>query len=118
VIRYGHYRREELYAAARRSLCCLYLSDDDRGPLALAEILLAGCPAVGIPRGAPFVRPQQTGVLLAGFDTESCFEAVRRCHRLDRREVAALAAEQFDTDRIVETILRALNSVASNDRAP
>jgi len=119
VIRYGQYRREDLHAAARRSRCCLYLSQDDRGPLALAEILLAGCPAVGIPRGAPFVRPHETGVLLAGFfDTESCFEAVRRCHRLDRREVAAVAAEQFDTDRIVETVLRALDAVASNDSAP
>ena len=46
-----------------RSRCCLYLSDDDRGPLALAEILLAGCPAVGdsergaVHRARPHGRP-------------------------------------------------------------
>ncbi len=40
---YGHYRREELYDAARRSRACAYLADDDHGPLALAEIMCARC---------------------------------------------------------------------------
>ena len=69
---------------ARRSRCCLYFSDDDRGPLALAEILLAGCPAVGVPRGAPFVEPGRTGVLLERLDSQSCLEAVAGCRQLDR----------------------------------
>lgn len=112
VIRYGHYRREELFDAARRSRVCLYLSDDDRGPLALAEILLAGCPAVGIARGAPFIRPGHTGVLVDRLTPRSCTEAIDTCLQLDRHEVATTAAEQFDTGRIVDTVLAALGEVA------
>ena len=48
--------RKELYAAARQSRACAYLADDDHGPLALQEILLAGCPTVGVRTGAPFVE--------------------------------------------------------------
>ena len=70
---YGRYRREQLFALARRSRCCIYLSDDDRGPLALAEILLAGCPAVGISRGAPFVEPGRSGVLLDRLTAKSAW---------------------------------------------
>lgn len=32
-IHYGHYRREQLFEAARRSRACAYLADDDHGPL-------------------------------------------------------------------------------------
>lgn len=63
-IHYGQYQREELYDAARRSRACAYLADDDHGPLALQEILLAGCPVVGVPTGAPFVIPGKTGALV------------------------------------------------------
>jgi hypothetical protein len=110
---YGRFRREELYEAARRSRCCLYLSEDDRGPLALAEILLAGCPAIGVPTGAPFVRPGQTGVLLDRFVPKACLDAVAKCHRINRHTVAALAASQFDTGRIIDMVLEALRQVAS-----
>src|SRR5262249_42715478 len=51
-IHYGSYQREELFEAARRSRTCAYLADDDHGPLALEEILLAGCPTVGVRTGA------------------------------------------------------------------
>ncbi|MCA9175168.1 MAG: glycosyltransferase family 2 protein, partial [Planctomycetales bacterium] len=47
-IHYGQYQREQLFEAARRSRACAYLADDDHGPLALQEILLAGCPTVGV----------------------------------------------------------------------
>ena len=47
-IHYGQYHREQLFEAARRSRACAYLADDDHGPLALQEILLAGCPTVGV----------------------------------------------------------------------
>ncbi len=104
-IRYGRYRREQLWALARRSRCCLYLSDDDRGPLALAEILLCGCPAVGIARGAPFIEPGHSGVSLASFDPQLCLEAVARCRQFDRRLVSAWAAGQFDPRRIAGVIL-------------
>ncbi|MGA2035103.1 MAG: hypothetical protein ABSG68_22880, partial [Thermoguttaceae bacterium] len=65
----------------------------------------------GIPRGAPFVEPGRTGILLDCFATEWLGEAVRACQRLDRRAVAAVAARQFDTQRIVDTILAALADV-------
>jgi len=107
---YGQFEREELFDAARRSRCCIYLSDDDRGPLALAEILLSGCPTIGVPTGAPFIQPDRTGILLDRFRPKLCLEAVARCHQLDRHAVAALAARQFDTQRIVETVLGAIST--------
>ena len=112
LLRYGRFAREELFDAARRSRCCVYLSDDDRGPLALAEILLSGCPAVGVPTGAPFIRPGRTGVLLDRFYLEECLEAIAKCHRLARRAVSALAEEEFDTERIVTILLDALRRVS------
>jgi glycosyltransferase involved in cell wall biosynthesis len=63
-IHYGQYRREQLFEAARRSRACAYLADDDHGPLALQEILLAGCPAVGVRTGASFVQHGLTGYLV------------------------------------------------------
>jgi hypothetical protein len=110
TIPYGAYGRAELCALARRCRACAYLSDDDRGPLALAEILLCGCPAIGIPRGAPFIRHGHTGIVLSGFRLAACLEGIRRCHQLDRYLVAAKAAGQFDTARIVSTVLAALRT--------
>ena len=114
---YGQFTRPELFEAARRSRCCLYLSHDDRGPLALAEILLAGCPAIGIPTGAPFIQPGRTGILLERFRPEACLDAVAKCHQLDRHTVAAEANRQFDTTRIVDTVIEALDGVRG-DPAP
>jgi hypothetical protein len=118
VIHYGHFRREELWETARRARCCLYLADDDRGPLALAEILLCGCPTIGVPTGAPFVEPGRTGVLLESLSVAGCREAIQQCHALSRDEVAALADTQFDTSRIVDTILHALEAAQSTLHAP
>ncbi|MGA2619830.1 MAG: hypothetical protein ABSF26_19630 [Thermoguttaceae bacterium] len=111
-VRYGRYRRERLMELARTARCCLYGSEDDRGPLALAEILLAGCPAVGIPTGAPFIEPGHTGVSVDRFDPHACQQAVALCHQFDREEVARRAAALFDTGRIVATIVRALEQAA------
>ena len=71
-IRYGRYRREELAATARRSRVCAYLSDDDRGPLALAEILLAGCAAVGMPRGRRLSSPAAPASWSIGWKRRRC----------------------------------------------
>jgi hypothetical protein len=53
-----------LFEAARRSRACAYLADDDHGPLALQEILLDGCPTVGVRTGASFVRDGVTGFVV------------------------------------------------------
>ena len=42
----------------------IVLADDDHGPLALQEILLAGCPTVGVRTGASFVRHGVTGFVV------------------------------------------------------
>ena len=115
LVHYGRYRRTELFEAARCCRACVYLSGDDRGPLALAEILLSGCPVVGVPTGAPFVRHGRSGILLERFDAGACIDAVEDCLELDRYRVAALAAEQFDTDRIVATVLGALREASFED---
>jgi len=111
VFRYGQFTRDELVEAARVSRACVYLSDDDRGPLALAEILASGCPTVGIERGAPFVESGQTGHRIAQLGTDACIEAVARCHRLDRDAVAEHARTMFDPRRIVRIIVEALDLV-------
>ena len=113
IVRYGHYRRRRLGQLARRSRCCVYLADDDRGPLALAEILLSGCPTVGLPTGAPFVRQGRTGILLERFSVPGCVEAIEDCLEFHREAVAAVAAEQFDTGRIAGVVLDALEEAAS-----
>ncbi len=110
---YGQFTRQDLFDAARRSRCCLYLSSDDRGPLALAEILLAGCPAIGVPTGAPFIQPGRTGVLLDRFRPQACLDAAARCRQLDRQQVATAAEWQFDTARIVDTVIGALNKACA-----
>ena len=109
-VRYGRYRREELWETARRSRCCCYLADDDRGPLALAEILLCGCPTVGVPTGAPFVEPGRNGVLLEDRGAEAWVHAAAECFGFDRREVAAMAGVRFDAGRIVEVVVGALDT--------
>jgi len=110
VLIYGQFNRQGLFDAARRSRCCVYLSTDDRGPLALAEILLAGCPAIGVPTGAPFIDHGQTGILLDRFRPRECVVAVACCHQFDRQHVAAAADRQFDSARIVQTIVTAIDT--------
>lgn len=123
-IHYGRYTREQLFEVARRSRACAYLADDDHGPLALQEILLAGCPAVGVRTGAAFVRPGVDGCLVprlppgwacvAGDDDAAALaaylEAVRQAQVMDRRAVRAAAVERFDPQRIVDGVLAALQA--------
>jgi len=109
VIRYGGYRREELWEVARRSRCCCYLADDDRGPLSQAEILLCGCPVVGVPTGAPFARPGVSGMLVRSLRAEEWCEAVEVCRALGRHQVSAWARRQFDSVRIADSVLAALD---------
>jgi glycosyltransferase involved in cell wall biosynthesis len=120
-IHYGRYRRQQLYEAARRSRACAYLADDDHGPLALQEILLAGCPAVGVRTGASFVRHGETGLLVdrlppgrqcVGSDSdkialENYLEAVSQAQEMDRGTIRAAAVEEFSNDRIVNAVLSA-----------
>src|SRR5262249_14306780 len=100
TLSYGKFRREELYEAASRAKAAAYLSDIDRGPVAIAEILLAGCPVVGLPRGAPFIEEGVNGVYVKEFPPTSdqslpsfrrwC-QAIERCHSIDRGFVSAAA---------------------------
>jgi hypothetical protein len=97
------------------------LADDDHGPLALQEIPLAGCPAVGVRTGASFVQHGLTGYLverlppgrqcIATEDDETALaaylDALSRAQAMDRPSVRA-AAKQFAIGRIVDTVLAAL----------
>jgi hypothetical protein len=125
-IHYGRYRREELFEAARRSQACAYLADDDHGPLALQEILLAGCPTVGVRTDASFVRHRETGIVVdrlpPGASCVECdadalaldafIDAIEQAQTIDRPSVRAIAAEQFDTTRIVDGLLESLSSIS------
>ena len=88
---YAHYDRERLYDLARRSKCCVYFSDDDRGPLALAEILLTGCPVVGVPRAHPLSRVDGLAWYCRVSRRTVC-AAVQCCQQMDRHLVATVAA--------------------------
>ncbi len=112
-VRYRWYQRDRLIDIARQSRACVYLSDSDRGPLALAEILLSGCPAVGVPRGSPWIVNGQTGFQVQAFDFPSLCGAIERAMRLDRQSVQAAARERFDADATVQTILRSLDAARS-----
>lgn len=124
-IHYGQYRREQLFEAARRSRACAYLADDDHGPLALQEILLAGCPTIGVRTGAPFVGHGVTGFIVerlppgrqcvASDDDEAALdtylEALGRAQTLDRRDVRDQAATEFATAKIVAAVIGALDGL-------
>jgi hypothetical protein len=124
-IHYGRYRRDELFEAARRSRACAYLADDDHGPLALQEILLAGYPTVGVRTGAAFVRHGLTGYVVdrlppgrqsvANEDDEvaltAYLNAIAQAQDLSRQLVRDHAMTDFNTDRIVDTVVAALESL-------
>ncbi len=110
LVRYGKFEREEMIDLARRSKACLYVSHDDRGPLALAEILLSGCPAVGVPRGAPWIEAGRMGFCISEFDSPVLLDAIEKAMQLDRGAVRAAACERFDVNAIVQTILAALDA--------
>jgi hypothetical protein len=121
-IHYGRYRREELFEAARRSRACAYLADDDHGPLALQEILLAGCPTVGVRTGASFVQHGVTGYVVERLPPgQECVEndgdqlalakyldALEKAHSLNRHDVRQRAAVAFSTAAIVSSIADSL----------
>jgi len=108
VLRYGHFRREALLAAARRADVCVYLSDDDRGPLALAEILGCGCPAVGVPRGALWIEHGVNGAVVESFGPGPLEEGIALAQSLDRRRIATAARERFHAKTVVRQIVAAI----------
>lgn len=124
-IHYGQYRRQELFEAARRSKACAYLADDDHGPLGLQEILLAGCPVIGVRTGASLIEEGVTGTWVKRLppgehccktddDHAALEEYVSSLTRLmtwDRKSVRSRAAEVFDTEKIVDRVIALLQEV-------
>ncbi len=123
-IHYGKYKREELYDAARHSRACAYLADDDHGPLALQEILLAGCPTVGVRTGTPFVQNEVTGFLVdrlppgvqccTNDDDKDCLQQfvqrIAQATTVDRFGTQLHAQRQFSTEKIAKRALEVLQS--------
>lgn len=124
-IHYGQYKREQLFEAARRSRACAYLADDDHGPLALQEILLAGCPTVGVRTGAAFVRDgitgfwverlppggraissQQDAVLLTAY-----VHRIAQAMEISRHQVREYAVQEYSSDRITSAIVAKLDEL-------
>ncbi len=129
-IHYGQYQREELFEAARRSRACAYLADDDHGPLALQEILLAGCPTVGVRTGASFVRTDKTGVVVNQLPPgQQCvaneedkasllayMDALVQAQAIDRRHVRTRAVAEFQTSSIVDRFIETLDGFRCRKR--
>lgn len=125
TIHYGRFERGELWEAARQSRACAYLADDDHGPLALQEILLSGCPVVGVRTGAPFIQdglsgirvekmppaPGHEGDPMDSFHLARYLEALGYAMTLDRAAVCDLAREQFSPLAIADKVIEFLDSV-------
>ena len=123
----GRYRREELFEAARRSRACAYLADDDHGPLALQEIILAGCPTVGVRTGASLVRHGVTGLLVGRLPPgrkcvtngteesalQAYLDAIRETQGMDRPAIREAAAREFRMDNVTHAVLAALDLARS-----
>lgn len=128
VLYNGEHSSQELIAVARVSRACVFLPDKVDGPIALQVILLAGCPTVGLKTGATYIRENETGCHIAQFpggrassphktnDGDVCMlmHAIGRAHALDRQKVHAVAANDFDTEIIVDSVIAALNRSRMN----
>jgi hypothetical protein len=112
VVEYGKYRRDRLIDVARKSRCCVYLSNDDRGPLALAEILLCGCPAVGVGIGAPWLNGAN-GVQVADMSLESLIQGIADATACDRANVRELAMLTFSPSIIADRVIETLGRIAA-----
>ena len=87
------------------------LADVDHGPLALQEILLSGCPTVGVRTGTSFVRTGETGVVVDRLPPgQQCAEteegeqaldvfmvSIEQAQSMDRHSVRERAALEFDS---------------------
>ena len=118
ILRYGRYRRAALLEAASTSAACVYLSDDDRGPLALAEILTSGCPTVGLPHGAPFIVDGRNGHFVSNLEADALIAAVERTRLLDRDQIASDARACFAPAPVVDRVIEWLQTVQSIHRPP
>jgi glycosyltransferase involved in cell wall biosynthesis len=124
-IHYGKFKREELADAASKSRACVYLADDDHGPLALQEILLSGCPVVGVSTGASFVKDGVTGVMVDKMPSSPEFHlsyddsqflirylsAIGLAMTLDRQAIREFALNQFDENAITDKIIECLQAI-------
>jgi len=106
VFRYGRFDRADLIDTARRARACAYFSRDDRGPIALAEILAAGCPAVGTRRGAPWLSGGRFGITAADLSGPSMAAALDDLFGIhpSRQACARFAGQHFDPDRVADVI--------------
>jgi hypothetical protein len=113
TIVYGAHDRAGLAAAAQKSWACAYMSKIDRGPLALEEIMLSGCPAVGTAHGAPWVEDGITGYTVANNAGPSDWAVVlRKCRELSAFRVRLRALERFSAQAVVPQVLKVLEQVA------
>ncbi len=109
LIRYGEYVREELCEIASRCRMCVYLTDDEQGGLALQEILMTGCPTIGLRTGAPLVVDKLTGRIVTQLDESILREAMRDVESYPRVQVAKAAALMFSTGRIAKSFIDTLD---------
>jgi hypothetical protein len=112
LVVYGKYNRGEMIDLARKSRAAAYISSDDRGPLAAAEIAITGCPLVGIERGCPWVTTPGLGVQIPHFGEPGLLDACDQAMSMDRESVRGVATERFATSRTIKIIKDALEPIA------
>jgi len=112
VARYGQYTRKNLIHAASDAKCCLYLSDNDRMPIAAAEILLTGCPLIGTAYGCPVVKAiPMIGMCIPDLTIATCVYAINELLELrwSRERIRVQATEFFSPARIAPLVIAALD---------
>ena len=126
LVEYGHFLRLDLYEKARKSRCCLYVCNDESGGLAAQEIMLSGCPIIGIKRGSPLIIDGQTGLYLdteVSTDTfstipeDSLWESLEKVMSWNRSEVREAAIQEFDGEQIARKVLETLKNVLQSLQA-
>lgn len=115
TLTYGSHTRVELSEAARHSWACAYLSDNDRGPLALAEIMLSGCPAVGVPHGAPWIEEGITGFFA---NHTNLGQRLALYKGILPQTVRNRALERFSLGVVVSRVLGLLERIAVGENKP
>lgn len=128
VIEYGHYTRDALLDAARRSAVCYYVCREEHFGIAAVEITLMGCPIISDEKACPTVAHGITGRIapIRERDTRAPFawapDAAERfldeydaARRLDRQFIRRAVLVRHDPQSAVAKIATALHLEGGND---
>lgn len=117
ILFHNGFQRGALLQAARSSRACVYLAENDHGSMILSEILLTGCPVVGVRNGAAFVDEGTTGLIVEQFPPgPKCFQSDRDSASLTQLRNAIRAAEEMSHERVRDAAMSTFGMEEATDR--